>query len=89
MKKLIKELNPQSIEWAVLRSELLVAQDKLPEAQKLLDERAREVPELSLWLKSAQVLRLQKKLDDAGSCWMKLKKSLGDSVALRLDVRGY
>lgn len=83
---LIKEFDPQSIESISLRTELLLAQGKIAEAQELLHKaRSRTSPEINLWIMSAEVSRRQRKFDDARQFLDEAQKSLGDSVALRLE----
>jgi cellulose synthase operon protein C len=87
--KLIKMANesaPQSSEWVILQTEFLLAQNKIAEAQALLDEaRLRSPRDVDLWVKSAEVLRRQRKFNDARNLLDQAKQSLGDSVELRLE----
>ena len=83
---IVKESAPQSSEWVILQTELLVAQDKTAEAQDLLEKaRSRSPLDVKLWIKSAELLRRQRKFDDARKLLDQAQKSLGDSVALRLE----
>ncbi len=84
--KLVKESAPQASDWVILQTELLVAQDKTAAAQDLLEkERSRTPLDVNLWIKSAELLRRQRKFDDARKLLDQAQKSLGDSVALRLE----
>src|SRR5271157_364775 len=86
VEKLVKEFTPQSNEWVMLQTELLVAQEKIAEAQDLLEKaRSRTSPDVDLWIRSAELLRRQRKFDDARKLLDQAQKALGDSVALRLE----
>lgn len=86
VENLVKESAPQSSEWVILQTELLVAQDKIAEAQDLLEKaRSRTPRDVNLWIKSAELLRRQRKFDDARKLLDQAQESLGDSVALRLE----
>ncbi len=86
VEKLVKESAPQSSDWVILQTELLVAQDKIAEAQDLLEKaRSRTPLDVNLWIESAELLRRQRKFDDARKLLDQAQKSLGDSVALRLE----
>ncbi len=86
VEKLIREFTPQSNAWVILQTELLVAQEKIAEAQDLLEKaRSRTSPDLNLWIKSAELLRRQRKFDDARKLLDQAQKALGDSVAVRLE----
>ena len=86
VERLVKESAPQSSDWVTLETELLVAQDKIADAQDLLEKaRSRTPRDVDLWVKSAGLLRRQRKFDDARKLLDQAEKSLGDSVALRLE----
>jgi len=82
----VKESAPQSSVWVILQTELLAAQDNIAEAQVRLNEaRSRTPRDVELWVKSAEMLRRQRKFDDARKLLDQAQKALGDSVALRLE----
>ena len=86
VEKLVREFTPQSNEWVILQTELLVAQEKIGEAQDLLEKaRSRTSPDFDLWIKSAELLRRQRKFDDARKLLDQAQKALGESIALRLE----
>ena len=81
-----KKSAPQFNEGVILETELLGAQGKIAEAQDLLEKaRSRTPLDVNLWIKSAELLRRQRKFDDARKLLDQAQKSLGDSVALRLE----
>lgn len=82
----VKESAPQSSGWVILQTELLAAQDNIAEAQVRLNEAHSRTPrDVELWVKSAEMLRRQRKFDDARKLLDQAQKLLGDSVALRIE----
>jgi tetratricopeptide (TPR) repeat protein len=76
---------PVSPEPHIMRTELLIAQGKLTDAQILLDQARQRFPkEVAFWSSSVDLLRLQGKLDQAQSLLDQAQKTLGDSANLEL-----
>jgi len=73
-----------SSEWVLLKTDLLLAQDKTTEAETLLaEERARSPQALELRIKSAEILKRQRKYSEAEALLDEANK-IGDTVNLRL-----
>ncbi len=84
--KMAKKSAPQSSGLVILETEALVAQNKIDQAQKLLENARSQTPrDVELWVKSAEMLRRQRKFDDAQKLLDQAQKSLGESVELRLE----
>ena len=76
---------PMSPESHIMRTELLIAQGKLTDAQTLLDQARQRFPkEVAFWNSSVDLLRLQGKLDQAQSLLDQAEKTIGDSANLEL-----
>jgi tetratricopeptide (TPR) repeat protein len=76
---------PMSAESHLMRTEMLVAQGKLTEAQTLLDQARQRFPkEVAFWSSCIDLLRRQGKLDQAQSLLDQAEKTLGDSADLEL-----
>jgi tetratricopeptide (TPR) repeat protein len=83
--KAAKEQSPQSSEWVIFQAGLLFAQGKADDAQKVVDEARRKNPSRAeLWLKSAELLMLQRRFAEARSLLDNVPASV-NPVHLRLD----
>jgi cellulose synthase operon protein C len=86
--RLIKKLMdfaPNSSEGVILQTDLLLAQDKTTEAESLLaDARSRLPRNVDILVKSAELLRWQRKYPEAGGLLDQAHK-IGDTVSLRLE----
>ena len=91
MEKLIqaaRDSNARSSEWVILRSEMLLAQNKDAATLDLLMKQ-RTDPSFQdpqgLWLKSAEVLTRQRHFTEARKILDEAQNKLGDSTSLRLE----
>jgi predicted Zn-dependent protease len=83
--KAVKEFAPQSSEWVILQADLLLAQGQIDRAWTLVNEaRARSPLDAELWVKSAEVLRRQRKFNEAGALLDQVPKPV-NSVNLQLE----
>jgi tetratricopeptide (TPR) repeat protein len=83
--KMAKDFAPNSSEWVLLQVDLLLAQDKITEAETLLaDARSRSPQDVELWVKSANILRRQRKYSEARTLLDQAHK-IGDTISLRLE----
>jgi len=83
---LVKESTPESSSRVILETEFLAAKGEIAKAQDMLEKARSQFPrDVDLWVMSAEILRLQGKLDDARKLLDQAQKSLGDSLALRLE----
>jgi tetratricopeptide (TPR) repeat protein len=86
IKKVIQGSAPEANEWVLLQVEKLLAQDKIGEAQALLDEaRSRSPGTVGLWIKASDLLRRQRKFTEAQTLLKQAQKAAGDSVDLRVE----
>jgi tetratricopeptide (TPR) repeat protein len=85
--KAADEANLRSFDVALLRVELLAAQEKYTDAKALLARAIQEKPkrEVDLWVLSADLDRRRGKRDEARAVLDEATKTLGDSPELRLE----
>jgi tetratricopeptide (TPR) repeat protein len=80
-------VGPGRVEVGLLRAEVLLAQDKVEAARRLLEEQRDRLPDqVELWLALAAVAERQGRLVDAGRLLEEARRRLGDRVPLRLAL---
>jgi tetratricopeptide (TPR) repeat protein len=81
---------PGRVEVTLLRAEVLLAQDKVEAARRLLEEQRDRLPDqVELWVALAGVAERQNRLVDAARLLEQARQRLGDRVVLRLALAAH
>jgi len=79
------QTDSESAQVAILRADVLVAQNRVQEAAKLLqDAQAKNPKSVELWIARAGLADRQRDFDEAANLLDEAERQLGDSAALRL-----
>jgi tetratricopeptide (TPR) repeat protein len=82
-----EKANPDNVRVPMLRAEILVAQNRIPDAEKLLEDARRRNPgQASLWMVLAQLAERQQNWTKAEQLIDEAQRRWGDTVAQRLAV---
>jgi cellulose synthase operon protein C len=82
-----EQVSPDAVEIPIMRAEVLVAQNKLSEAEALLEQaRSRTPDQVSLWIVLASLAERQKNWSKAERLLEEAQRTWGDTVAQRLAL---